>query len=371
MKRRWVRWLPAVVVPAVIGAGVLIAPLAAGAADLPSKSPREVLALVSSSDSRAFSGTIEQTSDLGLPTLPSTSPGSGSGTGSSEADVASGIELLTGSHRAQVAADGPTKVRIQVLDQLAERDVIRNGDDVWLYSSTGRKATHVTLPSKTATRPDPDASDLTPSALAQRFLSAVDSSTSVTLGDNTKVAGRDAYDLVLTPRTTATLVRSVSIAVDGTTGIPLRVQVDARGQKQVAVQVGFTSFSADRPPASRFEFAPPAGATVTEKNLTHDGPSRIPSHPGARSPQDPVAPGAEQSQPRPVVTGSGWDAIVSLPAGSASASLTSSPLFAQLTTAVDGGRALSTSLLSVLVTDDGRVFAGAVPVSALQAVAAK
>jgi outer membrane lipoprotein-sorting protein len=368
MKRRWVRWLPAVVVPAVIGAGVLIAPLTAGAADLPSKSPQEVLALVSSSDSRAFSGTIEQTSDLGLPTLPSTSPGSGSGTGSSEADASSALELLTGSHKAQVAVDGPTKVRVQVLDELAERDVIRNGNDVWLYESTGKKVTHVTLPSRTAkTDPDasaPDASELTPSALAQRFLAAVDPSTSVTLGDATKVAGRDAYDLVLTPRTDATLVGSVSIAVDGTTGIPLRVQVDARGQKHPAVDVAFSSFSADTPPASRFAFTPPAGATVTEKNLADDG-SRVKSHPGTGSSEPSTA------HPEPVVSGKGWDAIVTLPAGTASGSLTSSPLFAQLTTAVDGGRALSTALVSVLVTDDGRVLAGAVPVSALQAVAAK
>jgi outer membrane lipoprotein-sorting protein len=364
MKRRWVRWLPAVVVPAVIGAGVLIAPLTAGAADLPSKSPQEVLALVSSSDSRAFSGTIEQTSDLGLPTLPSTSPGSGSGTGPSEADASSALELLTGSHKAQVAVDGPTKVRIQVLDELAERDVVRNGDDVWLYESTGEKVTHVTLPSRTATTTDPDASALTPSALAQRFLAAVDPSTSVTLGDATKVAGRDAYDLVLTPRAEATLVGSVSIAVDGTTGIPLRVQVDARGQKHPAIDVAFSSFSADTPPASRFAFTPPAGATVTEKNLADNG-SRVKSHPGA----DSTGPSTEH--PAPVVSGKGWDAIVTLPAGTASSSLTSSPLFAQLTTAVDGGRALSTALVSVLVTDDGRVLAGAVPVSALQAVAAK
>jgi outer membrane lipoprotein-sorting protein len=359
MKRRWVRWLPAAVVPAVIGAGVLIAPLAAGAADLPSKSPQEVLALVSSSDSRAFSGTIEQTSDLGLPTLPSTSPGSGSGTGSSEADVSSALELLTGSHKAQVAVDGPGKVRVQVLDELAERDVVRNGDDVWLYESTGQKVTHITLPSRTA-ESVPDASELTPSALAQRFLAAVDPSTSVTLGDATKVAGRDAYDLVLTPRTDATLVGSVSIAVDGSTGIPLRVQVDARGQKQTAVSVEFSSFSADKPAASRFSFTPPAGASVTEKNLADNG-SRIKSHPGAETAE----------HPEPVVTGSGWDAIVTLPAGTASASVTSSPLFAQLTSAVDGGHALSTALVSLLVTDDGRVLVGAVPVSALQAVASK
>ena len=41
-----------------------------------------------------------------------------------------------------------------------------------------------------------------------------------------------------------------------------------------------------------------------------------------------------------------------------------------LTTPVDGGRALQTSLLSVLQTDDGRVLAGSVPVDTLVEYAA-
>ena len=82
MKRRWVRWLPAAVIPAAIAAGALIAPIAAGAADLPSKTPADVLKLVAASDVRSFSGTVEQSSDLGLPSLPSFGSGSGSGSGS-------------------------------------------------------------------------------------------------------------------------------------------------------------------------------------------------------------------------------------------------------------------------------------------------
>jgi len=40
-----------------------------------------------------------------------------------------------------------------------------------------------------------------------------------------------------------------------------------------------------------------------------------------------------------------------------------------VTDAVDGGRALTTTLVSVLITDDGRIFAGSVPVERLQAAA--
>jgi len=44
-------------------------------------------------------------------------------------------------------------------------------------------------------------------------------------------------------------------------------------------------------------------------------------------------------------------------------------LLGELTTAVTGGRVISTALVSVLLTDDGRVFAGAVPSERLQAAA--
>jgi hypothetical protein len=71
------------------------------------------------------------------------------------------------------------------------------------------------------------------------------------------------------------------------------------------------------------------------------------------------------------VTGTGWDAVVTVDAGaSATAGIASDPVLQQLTNPVDGGRVLSTTLVSVLVTNDGRVLAGAVPVSRLEAVAA-
>ena len=40
-----------------------------------------------------------------------------------------------------------------------------------------------------------------------------------------------------------------------------------------------------------------------------------------------------------------------------------------VTSAVDGGRVLQTSLITVLITDDGRVLAGAVPAARLVEVA--
>lgn len=350
--RVWLRWMPAVAVPAVIAAGAVLLPLQAGAAvSLPAKTPADVLALVAQSSVETFSGTVQQTSNLGLPELPSAGPSPSS---SSTADASSILELATGSHTARVYADGPTKLRAQVLDAMAERDAVRNGSDVWLYTSKNNTATHVTLPARSGSEQAAPDHVLTPAEVADQLLAKVQPSTEVTLGTNTSVAGRGAYDLVLTPKASDTLVGTVSIAVDAENGLPLQVVVDARGQKDPAFTVGFTSLDLATPSSDLFTFTPPPGATVKEQKL----PDRATAH----------APDAV-AHPKPAVTGTGWDAVVRLPAGTATASVTSNPLYKELTTPVAGGRALTTSLVSVLVTDDGRVFAGAVPVSRLQAAA--
>lgn len=357
MNRTLLRWLPAAVVPVIIVAGALAGPLAAGAAvDLPDKTPAQVLTMIGESDVRALSGTLEQTSKLGLPELPAGGSGAISG-------AASALELLTGSHTARVYLDGAGNTRVQVMDRLAERDVVRNGSDVWLYSSKDNTVTHLTLPADSAGRDATAPGDVqTPAELAQRFLAAIDPSTTVTVGRDTAVAGRTAYDLVLTPRTTDTLVGSVSIAVDAGTGLPLSVDVQARGQQEAAFRLAFTSLTVGKPDASLFTFVPPPGATVTEQAL--------PTEAWAKDKAGDLGSPGNQATPRHTVTGSGWDAVVGLPADAVPAEVTGSPLLTQLSQGVAGGRLLSTALVNVLLTDDGRVFAGSVPLERLQSAAA-
>jgi hypothetical protein len=106
-----------VAVPSVIAAGVLAGTIPARAGDpLPAKTPAEVIALLAGHKTHTFSGTIEQTSELGLPELPATPPTSGPASADA---VASLMEFLSGGHTARVFVDGITKARIQVVDRLA------------------------------------------------------------------------------------------------------------------------------------------------------------------------------------------------------------------------------------------------------------
>ncbi|MDF2443001.1 MAG: hypothetical protein JWR01_1204 [Subtercola sp.] len=382
MSTVWKRWIPAAVAGVVVAGAAVAVPLSAGAtAGLPEKSPQEVLALVAGSSVTAFSGTVVQTSDLGLPTLP---PGSGSGSGaastggasgsdSSTAAASSALELLTGTHTARVYVDGTTgagNLRVQVLDQLAERDVIKQGDTLWLYDSGKQTAVHATTTAAPDALPTGPEQTATPQQLAEKFLDAAGSTTDVSVGGDVTVAGRSAYDLVLTPQSGSTLVGAVSIAVDSETGLPLRVEVTAAGASDPAFSSSFTSLDLSTPSADLFSFTPPAGTTVTEKTVGKPSGAGSDAAAPAHSASG-TGSGSASGTPKPVVTGTGWGSIVELTAGSDSSAFTSSPLLAQLTTPVSGGHLLSTTLLNVFVADDGRVFAGSVAAEALEAAAAQ
>ncbi|MCB5280731.1 hypothetical protein QK292_05115 [Arthrobacter sp. AL08] len=384
MTRKWLRWIPALTVPAVIAAGILAGSLPAKAGDrLPEKTPQQVLLLIAQPTGKSLSGTLEQHSATGLPELPKSAP-------EAAAPEAAWLELLTGSHTARVYLDGPGNARVQVMDRMAERDAIRRGNDLWFYNSKDNTAAHTRLPAGDAgahqADPGPAA---TPSELADKLLATVDPGTEVTVGPDVQVAGRPAYNLLMTPTSDVTLMGSVAIAVDGETGLPLRVEVKARGQAEPVFSLAFTSLKLEAPDASLFNFTPPPGATVQEVPLPDH------SADAATPPSDTAKP---KEATRPAVTGSGWESVLEVPAGAAALQgrtqrqngapdpATDNPLqpgpslpegsgsgnaalLDQLAVAVPGGRLVSTSLLNVLILDDGRIFVGSVPLERLQAAA--
>ena len=403
MNRAWKRWVPAAAVPAVIAAGVLVGSIPARAGDpLPEKSPTEILTLLGQHSTRTFSGTVEQVSDLGLPELPAAGPTSGP---ASAGGPASMIEFLTGQHITRIFVAGPARMRVQVMDRLAERDVIRRDNAVWFYNSKDNTAAHLTLPAfahdlplavpgavpaPDAPVPAPDTRmpDMripvppTPEELAAKFLALADSSTAVTVGPEVQVAGRRAYSLELAPRTEGTLLEKVAIAVDGQTGMPLKVTVSARGQSQPAFEAGFTSLSLEAPDDGMFSFVAPPGATVKELQVPPlhypHGMTAHPGEPGTVTPDQATGAAPElpdNTRPKPMVTGEGWETVIGFPAppdgqgARLTEALLNDPLLSQAAVAVPGGRLLSTSLVNVLLTDDGRIFVGMVPADRLQAAA--
>jgi outer membrane lipoprotein-sorting protein len=349
------RWMWAVPVAGVVAvAAAVTAPMVASADPaLPSRTAAQLLVDVSTAKGTALSGTVVETARLGLPALPDVG-------GTSISPTA----LLSGSHTARIWLDGKDKARVALVGQLAETDLVRNGRDVWLWTSGKNTAQHGRLPASTdrdQATPTPEA--VTPQEAAKRALAAIDPSTHVRVDGTASVAGRSAYELVLLPRDTRSLVGDVRIAVDSETKVPLRVQVNARGATgKPAFETAFTSVTFAKPSASVFEVSPPPGATISELGQASGASPDLPKERGTST-------GAE-----PRVIGSGWTSVLEVPApaqpgpGSDARPGASGELlgaFQRALTPVQGGQALQTALVSVLLTDDGRMLVGAVPKSVL------
>ncbi len=365
---RYRSWLVPTAAVVLIGGSVAASASASSRTpDLAERSPADLLAAIAVTDVTALSGTIRTEADLGFPQLPTM----GGATAASDPQAVL-TRLLAGDNTIRVWVDGEAEsFRAALVDDFSELEVVGDGSEVWTYSSSEGVATRYELPTgdgpgdRTSDLQDVTPQDVTPQAMAAKALESIDETTEVTVGAPQIVAGRDAYTLVVEPRTTATLVESIEIAVDADTSVPLQVQVLARGQENPAFSTGFTAVDFTTPEADIFDFTPPAGADVVEGDLF------TPPTEGADRSEGPEFTG------KPEVLGSGWATIVELPSQSPGAdgqdsapgesddADTAAALLDQLTEPVEGGRAVSTSLLSILFTDDGRVLVGSVPVDAL------
>jgi len=292
--------------------------------------------MAAAADVESFSGTVVVTADLGIPTALLMGPEAG--------------PPMDDQRTIRLWKDGDDLARASVASLMGEQTIIRNGDVLWVYDSdTGVVRTgQVPEPSDTPDAPwTDDVPD--PAEAAQWVLDALEPTTTVTAGDPTVVAGREAYEVVLTPAQPGTLVGSASMSVDAQTGAVLRVQVTPVGGSAPAIEVAYTEFEPTAPPADVFDLGTPPGATVEpwDAGAYHDGTKRS-SDDGPRT----------GDVPEPTVVGEGWTSVVVLPAGATPQEQDLLP--PDVLTPVDGGAVLSTALVTVMLADDGRVLAGAV-----------
>jgi outer membrane lipoprotein-sorting protein len=357
-RARWAIPAGALVITGGVMAGSLMT-VAQAAPGLPARTPAQLLAQVADSATPPLTGTVVETASFGLPALPATG------------NPTSLSSLLTGSHTVRVWYSSPGHFRLAVPDSLSETDVIRDGSTAWLWQSTLNQVTKFALPAHSAA-PTPN-QPLTPQQAAQQVLAAVGPTTTVGVASNVTVAGQAAYALILAPKDARSLVGQVQIAVDGRNGVPLRLQVFARGASTPAFQVGYTDIHFVTPAPADLSFTPPPGAKVTQVNLASGG----------------AAPGHGNAAPNASTIGSGWLTVLKLPSSALTPGTPAGGPVSSHSTSADGaavlrallasatpvhgawgsGRLLRTSLVSVLMTDGGSTFVGAVEPSVLYAAA--
>ncbi|HEU4346858.1 MAG TPA: hypothetical protein VFR35_03625 [Actinoplanes sp.] len=377
------RWLvPSGAAVLVIGGGAIAGTIVASAdPSLPERSAAQLLVDVQNAQVDGLSGTVVQTADLGLPALSGISGGQG------DADL---TRLIAGSNTARVWYAGQDKVRLAVLGTLGETDVIRNGSDVWMWRSRDNTATHLTLPAGADEKPKslPTGVPSTPQEAADAALAAIDPTTSVTTTGAAEVAGRPAYELILAPKDTGSLIGQVRLAIDAEEHIPLRVDVYAKGANDPAVRVAFQQISFAVPDAEQFNFNPPPGAKVTTstpQDVEREHAEKAGKVEAGRAEAEKAEKALQrpETEAGPTVVGKGWTSVLvaqlskpdEQPKQDGSAENAQIAGLLESLPKVSGtwgsGRLLSGSLFSALLTDDGRLLVGAVPPEKLYEVAGR
>jgi outer membrane lipoprotein-sorting protein len=382
---RWAVPAGAVAVVAAVAAVSAIT-VAQAAPVLPARTPAQLLAALAGDRTPPpqLTGTVLETATLGVPQLPG------------DENPTSITSLLAGSHTLKIWYGRHGQLRLAAPVQMGESDFILNGNTAWLWQSNTDSVTKFVLPAERGTgrkpmHPQAPRTPLTPQQAARQALAAVGPSTRVTTEANVRVAGQAAYQLVVAPKSSQSLIGKITIALDAQhLSVPLRVQVFARGATSPAIQIAYTSISFVAPAAANFHFTPPPGAKVHTAAL------------GAETGWSAYAPlsGAQYNPQQVRVIGKNWLSVGVLPASALSelagqgnaasvagqaarsasgggGSISGGAVFGALLGSAHpvhgawgSGRLLHTTLISMLITSTGHVLIGAVTPSVLYAAAA-
>ncbi|WP_199441359.1 LolA family protein [Umezawaea beigongshangensis] len=342
------------VLTGVAGLGVLAMPAGAGPAPvLPEIDAQSLVESVLTTEPAAFGGTVDVNNDLGIPAI-------------------SGVpQLSDGVSSVRMWTDGQDRVRVSLPGSQTERTFVDDGENSWLWNSADQTVTK--FPHGEAPEQQSGEQQLDPVAAARQAVALVQETSDVAVDGTARVAGRAAYELVLTPKPDErTVLREVRVAVDAELRIPLRFSVFTNGTAEPAAQIAFSELNVGPQDAGLFTFTPPAGAKVDE---------------GAKDAEQPTREEAEKAlgEVAPQVVGDGWDtvlvvnapldAIVPQDAGEDSRpergprpegeQFDPRALLAQLGKPVSGewgsGTLITTKVGAAVVAEDGRVALGAVP----------
>jgi hypothetical protein len=176
-----------------------------------------------------YSGYAESNATFGLPSLPGLS------------DVTS---LLDGVTRMQVWQATPSDWRVDVLSDTGERDTYQQDRSSYVWDSGSELLTRVVGRSTVRL---PRAADLLPPSLASRLVREAGSQARLSVLAPRRVAGQAANGLRVMPADPVSTVGRIDIWTAAGDGLPLDVQVYARGARQPALETHFFQVGRWRP----------------------------------------------------------------------------------------------------------------------------
>jgi hypothetical protein len=239
--RPYWRWL------VVGGAVAVLAGLPAAMAALPARDrpvgAAELLARVLASGPVPYQGYAEARAGLGLPDLPR---------------AGRVVALLGETTRMRAFVAGPERWRVDELTPVGERGLYRDRWGTLLWDSGERRV--VATRGQAAVRFARPA-DLLPPELGRRVAAAAGPGEAARLGPR-RVAGVHALGLRISPRSPDTTVARADLWADPASGLPVRVELTARGRPGPIVTATFLELRQAAPDPAVVRFAVPDDAEV-------------------------------------------------------------------------------------------------------------
>ena len=236
------RWAVVAVVGALlVGVPVLLAARPGDA----QADPQELRDRIAASAGVGWTGYAEARATLGLPRI---------------AALADVTTLLSGVTRMRGWYAGPDRARTDVLTAVGERDryVTPRGQAVWDYG-----AELLTIVARDPEVRLPRSEDLLPPDLARRLLAGTAPDDPATALPARRVAGVDAAGVRVTVADPETTVDALDVWADPATGLPVAVEVRARGVAEPMITTAFGDLEQGPPDPTALEPRRGPGAGVT------------------------------------------------------------------------------------------------------------
>jgi outer membrane lipoprotein-sorting protein len=194
--------------------------------------------------------------------------------------------LLQGaSGRVWWSADG--QLRIELQSDNGDAQIVIDHRSWWISDPAENVVYQGTLPAASGSSDTGSAgSGSSAAGHSVPTLAAIDSELTRLMGSldiagpqATDVAGRPAYRVTVSPKTSAGLLGSVQLAWDAARGVPLQFDLYARGDTTPVLGLQATSISYGAVAASVFAISPPAGARLVHVGGSDNGGAKHPRRP--------------------------------------------------------------------------------------------
>jgi outer membrane lipoprotein-sorting protein len=173
-----------------------------------------------------------------------------------------GTPLLTGATgRLWASADGKARLELQSSSG-KDAQILVDNRTVSLYDASAKTQYTATLPKERGHRGKERKHGIPTIAAIKRALKHLARGANISGATPTNVAGREAYEVKLSPKRDGGLVGAAKLAWDAANGVPLRIGVYAAGKPDPVLELAATDIDYGPVDTSAFDVHPPAGTKV-------------------------------------------------------------------------------------------------------------